>query len=147
MLLPYLYSFQNGVILSSNIVTFDFMIIYVNGISSNIGENALCRKNGQYWHKMRWIWKPTSQFMLKFGLEIRLWGDTKTLCGDFWNFDFSRYFRGFESKILSKWQKFELWALEKKRKIKILKIAAWPFCITPKSISKPNVSMNGLVGS
>ena len=55
MLQPYLSSFQNGAILYSNIVTFDFMIIYVKGVSSNIGKNALYRKNGQFWHKMRWI--------------------------------------------------------------------------------------------
>ena len=66
----YLSSFQNLVILSTNIVTFDFMIIYVEDVLSNVGENALCRKNGQFWLKMSWIWEPTSPFMLKFGLEI-----------------------------------------------------------------------------
>ena len=46
------------------------MVIYVKDVSSNVGENALCRKNGQFWHKMRWIWEPTSQFIMKFGLQI-----------------------------------------------------------------------------
>ena len=34
---PNLSSFQNRVILKSNIVCFDLMIIYVKGVSSNIG--------------------------------------------------------------------------------------------------------------
>ena len=32
----------------------------------------------------------------------RFKGDAKKLCGDFWNLDFSRIFRGSKSKILSK---------------------------------------------
>ena len=30
----------------------------------------------------------------------RFWGDTKTLCGDFGNFDFSRVFRGSKFKFV-----------------------------------------------
>ena len=44
MLQPYLSSFQNGVILYSIIVTFDFMSIYVKGVSSNIGKTHFVEK-------------------------------------------------------------------------------------------------------
>ena len=49
------------------------MSIYVKGVLSNIGENALCRKNGQFWHKIELLRESTSPIMLKFGLEI-VWG-------------------------------------------------------------------------
>ena len=42
------FHFPKWVILYSIIVTFDVMSIYVKGVFSNIGENALCRKNGQF---------------------------------------------------------------------------------------------------
>ena len=48
------------------------MSIYVKGVLSNIGENALCRKNGQFWHKIELLRESTSPMMLKFGLEIDL---------------------------------------------------------------------------
>ena len=48
------------------------MSIYVKGVLSNIGENALCRKNGQFWHKIELLRESTSPIMLKFGLEIVL---------------------------------------------------------------------------
>ena len=48
------------------------MSIYVKGVLSNIGENALCRKNGQFWHKIELLRESTSPIMLKFGLEIAL---------------------------------------------------------------------------
>ena len=41
-------------------------------VSSNIGENALCRKNGQFCHKIELLRESTSPIMLKFGLEIAL---------------------------------------------------------------------------
>ena len=48
------------------------MSIYVKGVLSNIGENALCRKNGQFSHKIELLRESTSPIMLKFGLEIAL---------------------------------------------------------------------------
>ena len=48
------------------------MSIYVMGVLSNIGENALCRKNGQFGHKIELLRESTSPIMLKFGLEIAL---------------------------------------------------------------------------
>ena len=43
---PIFLSFQNRAILYSTIATFEFMVIYVKGVSSNIWKNALCTKNG-----------------------------------------------------------------------------------------------------
>ena len=40
----YLYSFQNEVILYSIGLTFDFFIIYIKGVLSNIAGNALLEK-------------------------------------------------------------------------------------------------------
>ena len=48
------------------------MSIYVMGVLSNIGENALCRKNGQFSHKIELLRESTSPMMLKFGLQIAL---------------------------------------------------------------------------
>ena len=48
------------------------MSICVKGVLSNIGENALCRKNGQFLHKIELLQESTSPIMLKFGLEIAL---------------------------------------------------------------------------
>ena len=48
------------------------MSIYVKGVSSNIGENSLCRKNGQFLRRIELLRESTSLMMLKFGLEIAL---------------------------------------------------------------------------
>ena len=48
------------------------MSIYVKAVLSNIGENALCRKNGQFLHKIELLRESTCPIMLKFGLEIAL---------------------------------------------------------------------------
>ena len=78
----------------------------------------------------------------------RKWHDAKV--DDFWNFDFSRFFRGSKSKFSSKsaiWTK--IWTLTpwKIAKIKISKIVASLFCIIPKATSRPNFSIIGLVDS
>ena len=68
-----------------------WLILCVKGVLSNIGKNALCRKNGQFWSILTWnrvvigiyksnnteIWSGDS-----FGYVPKKW------CGDFWNFDF-----------------------------------------------------------
>ena len=142
-----IFSFQNLVLLYSSIITFDFMTIHVKEVLWNIGKNAFYRKNCQFWHRIELFWESKSPILLKFGLQIDLRGDTKKWRGDFWNFDFKWFFRGLKFKIWSKSTIFGLWLPEKLRKIKISKIAASLFCITPKSISIPNMIIIGTVDS
>ena len=126
MLQPYLSSFQNGVILYSNVVTFGFMISYMKEVLSNIGKNALRRKNGQFQHEMWWIYQHT---------DLRYWGDTKNLCGYIWNS--SRFFRGSKLKYLPLWQHFGLWPSEKSWKIKVFLSPQDKICLCKKSLVKP----------
>ena len=72
------------------------MSIYVKGLLSNIGENALCRKNGQFLHKIELLRESTSPIMLKFGLEIAL-GIQKSDAAIF-EILILRFFRGPNSK-------------------------------------------------
>ena len=46
---------KNGTTLYISIASFDFMGIYVERVSLNIGENALSRKNGQFSYRTQWI--------------------------------------------------------------------------------------------
>ena len=67
----YLPSFQNGVILYSTNITFDFITIYVE-IIVKYREKSLCRRNSTFRHKLELFQEYTTSKMLKFGLEIDL---------------------------------------------------------------------------
>ena len=75
MLQPLLSSFLNGVILYSINVTFDFMIHYVKGVSSNIEESAkenrmdLGTYNAEIWFGNR-FWVATKKHAAIFEILI-----------------------------------------------------------------------------
>ena len=95
----------------------------------------------------RTLRESTGPMMLKFGLEIDF-GVIQKIDAAIFEILIFRDFSGGQSPNFGPSRPFlDFDPLKNRRKIKILKIAASLFCITPKSISSPNFSINGPVDS
>ena len=123
------------------------MIIYVKEVSSNVGKNALCRKNGRFLHKMRWIQKPCRcPLMLKFDMQIEYGVIQKRSAAIFEILNF-RNFSGGQSSNFCHFDKIlDFDPLKNREKLKFQKLPHNVFCITSYSIYILNFNINELVG-
>ena len=61
----------------------------------------------------------------EIGFGDRFWGDTKSLCGDFRNFDFLRFFRGQSSNFCHFDKILDFDPLKNHEKSKFQKLLEW----------------------
>ena len=109
---PYLSSFQSEVILYSTNETI-YLIITYGGILK-YREKCTLQKNGKFGHKMGWIWKPTSFFILNICL----------MCPIFEILTFCNFSESHSTKFSKNGETFSFDPLQISRKIKFSKIIA-----------------------